>query len=81
MLYYKEQFWLYFYIFIYYKAEHCPEVDLTTQVPEEVEPEPVSVTTISKDLFSLYSLSFVCKAKDLSERRIKLDFGLVAEVK
>jgi len=61
------------------KAEHCPEVDLTTQVPEEVEPEPVSVTTISKDLFSLYSLSFVCKAKDLSERRIKLDFGLVAE--
>ena len=38
------------------------------------------VPQITKDLFNLYSLSFVCRSKDLSERRIKLDFGLVAEV-
>lgn len=35
---------------------------------------------LTKDLFNLYSLSFVCKSKDLSERRIRLDFGIVAEV-
>ena len=35
---------------------------------------------LTKDLFNLYSLSFVCKSKDLSERRIRLDFGTVAEV-
>jgi len=34
----------------------------------------------TKDLFNLYSLSFVCKSKDTSERRIRLDFGLVSEV-
>lgn len=35
---------------------------------------------ISKDIFNLYSLCFVCKSKELSDRRIRLDFGLVAEV-
>lgn len=35
---------------------------------------------LTKDLFNLYSLSFLCKSKDLSERRIRLDFGIVAEV-
>ena len=35
---------------------------------------------LTKDLFNLYSLSFLCKSKDLSERRIRLDFGMVAEV-
>jgi hypothetical protein len=35
---------------------------------------------LTKDLFNLYSLSFLCKSKELSERRIRLDFGLVAEV-
>jgi len=35
---------------------------------------------LTKDPFNLYSLSFLCKSKDLSERRIRLDFGLVAEV-
>ena len=36
---------------------------------------------LTKDLFNLYSLSFICKSKELSERRIRLDFGLVAEVR
>ena len=34
----------------------------------------------SKDLFNLFSLAFICKSKDLSERKIRLEFGLVAEV-
>lgn len=34
----------------------------------------------SKDIFNLFSLAFICKSKDLSERRIRLEFGLVAEV-
>ena len=52
---------------------------------EETSPEPhvdleETAELLTKDLFNLYSLSFSCKSKDLSERRIKLDFGLVAEV-
>ena len=52
---------------------------------EETSPEPQvdleqTAELLTKDLFNLYSLSFSCKSKDLSERRIKLDFGLVAEV-
>ena len=47
--------------------------------PEMVEgvlpPQPPS-----KDLFNLFSLAFICKSKDLSERKIRLEFGLVAEV-
>ena len=34
----------------------------------------------SKDIFNLFSLAFICKSKDLSERKIRLEFGLVAEV-
>jgi hypothetical protein len=55
--------------------EGCPELDMTTQLPA-----PSTITTITKDLFNLYSLSCHCKSKDISERRIRLDFGLVAEV-
>ena len=48
--------------------------------PEMVEgvlpPQPPS-----KDLFNLFSLAFICKSKDLSERKIRLEFGLVAEVR
>lgn len=52
---------------------------------EDTSPEPQvdleqTAELLTKDLFNLYSLSFSCKSKDLSERRIKLDFGLVAEV-
>ena len=36
---------------------------------------------LTKDLFNLYSLSFLNKSKELSERRIRLDFGLVGEVR
>lgn len=53
---------------------------MTTQLVEEQEQEQEVVTTIHQDLFSLYSLSFVSKSKDISERRVRLDFGLVAEV-
>jgi hypothetical protein len=42
--------------------------------------QPSYYTQITKDIFNLFSLSFLCKSKDLSERRVKLDFGLVAEV-
>ena len=69
------------------------ELDLTTQtMPEsggdmmvgEATPErkPVMelVTHLNKDMFNLYSLTFTSRTKDLSERRIKLDFGLEAEV-
>ena len=59
-----------------------------TQDTEEVclsEESPLDVQQLSqlltKDLFNLYSLSFICKSKELSERRIRLDFGLVAEVR
>jgi len=48
------------------------EVDTTEQ--------QLQAQQLTKDLFNLYSLSFLCKSKDLSERRIRLDFGIVAEV-
>ncbi len=68
------------------------ELDLTTQtmpesggdmMVETPERKPVMelVTHLNKDMFNLYSLTFTCKTKDLSERRIKLDFGLEAEVR
>ena len=51
----------------------------------DIEQQPVDIEQVAelltKDLFNLYSLSFMCKSKDLSERRIRLDFGLVAEVR
>ena len=54
------------------------------EADEAAEPQPVDVEQLAelltKDLFNLYSLSFVCKSKDLSERRVRLDFGLSAEV-
>ena len=76
-------------------SDASPDLELTTQIPipssQELEQEhqeelpqhhhqQQQVTTVAKDMFSLYSLSFLCKSKDLSERRIKLDFSLVAEV-
>ena len=54
------------------------------QQPDTAEQQlqvQLSQQQLTKDLFNLYSLSFVCKSKDLSERRIRLDFGLVAEVR
>jgi len=54
--------------------------------PPPDQPEPVThvakqlVTSITKDIFNVYSVAFTCKSKDLSERRVKLDFSLVAEV-
>ena len=66
------------------------ELEITTQIPADIS-EPSNqqhnivsqptVTFIAKDMFSLYSLSFICKSKDLSERKIKLDFNLVGEVR
>ena len=47
------------------------------EVVEEVQPP---LQPPEKDLFNLFSLSFICKSKDISERRIRLDFSLVAEV-
>ena len=44
------------------------------------EPVVELVTHLAEDMFGLYSLAFTCKSKDLSERRVKLDFGLVTEV-
>ena len=78
-------------IFQHGSSEGTPEMETTTQIPTTTDltesSEPASnpiveqpVTSVAKDMFSLYSLSFTCKSKDLSERRIKLDFGLVAEV-
>ena len=65
-----------------------PPVDdvQSTESPEpEPEQPPVDIEALAdkltKDLFNFYSLSFICKSKDLSERRIRLDFGLVAEVR
>jgi hypothetical protein len=55
--------------------EDSPELDMTTQLPA-----PSNISAVTKDLFNLYSLSCHCKSKDISERRIRLDFGLVAEV-
>lgn len=46
----------------------------------KVQREEQQRPPLTKDLFNLYSLSFVNKSKDLSERRIRLDFGLAAEV-
>ena len=56
--------------------EGSSELDMTTQLPA-----PDNITSVTKDLFNLYSLSCQCKSKDISERRIRLDFGLVAEVR
>jgi hypothetical protein len=58
--------------------EAAPELEMEQEQAEEVQVPPVQPPT--KDLFNLFSLSFLCKSKDLSERRLRLDFGLVAEV-
>ena len=54
--------------------------DPTDQLAAQLSQQQLSKQQLTKDLFNLYSLSFVCKSKDLTERRIRLDFGLVAEV-
>ena len=55
------------------------------EAPEASEPPTKDIDQLAelltKDLFNLYSLSFLNKSKELSERRIRLDFGLVAEVR
>ena len=53
--------------------------DVSLSEESQVDVEQLS-QLLTKDLFNLYSLSFLCKSKELSERRIRLDFGLVAEV-
>ena len=54
--------------------------DVSLSEESQVDVEQLS-QLLTKDLFNLYSLSFLCKSKELSERRIRLDFGLVAEVR
>jgi hypothetical protein len=70
------------YLFLQDLESSCPELDMTTQLP--APPTTATTTTtptsLTKDLFNLYSLASHCKSKDISERRIRLDFGLVAEV-
>jgi len=56
------------------------EAEQEEEQEEEILAEPAPPPPLTKDLFNLYSLSFLCKSKDLSERRVRLDFGLVAEV-
>ena len=55
------------------KVEHQEDQGVVETV--QLPPQPPS-----KDLFNLFSLAFICKSKDLSERKIRLEFGLVAEV-
>merc|ERR1719318_1608191 len=65
------------------QAEVSPKSGHEEENVSEAEKAPSQAAVlpaISQDLFNLYSLSFLCKSKDLSERRIKLDFGLVGEV-
>merc|ERR1712240_797505 len=50
------------------------------QQQEEMVEQQLQAQQLTKDLFNLYSMGFLCKSKDLSERRIRLDFGIVAEV-
>lgn len=58
-------------------TEGDSEMDLSHQANTQ---HPNYYTQITKDLFNLFTLSFLCKSKDLSERRVKLDFGQVTEV-
>ena len=58
-------------------AQDAEDVSLSEESPLDLQQLSQLLT---KDLFNLYSLSFICKSKELSERRIRLDFGLVAEV-
>jgi hypothetical protein len=67
------------YLFVQDLESSCPELDMTTQLPAPPT-TATSPTCLTKDLFNLYSLASHCKSKDISERRIRLDFGLVAEV-
>ena len=55
------------------KIEHQEDQEVVETVQLPLQPP-------SKDLFNLFSLAFICKSKDLSERKIRLEFGLVAEV-
>jgi len=55
------------------KIEHQEDQEVVEAVQLPLQPP-------SKDLFNLFSLAFICKSKDLSERKIRLEFGLVAEV-
>ena len=56
------------------------EEEKVEQEDEEVVEAVLPPQPPSKDLFNLFSLAFICKSKDLSERKIRLEFGLVAEV-
>ena len=62
------------------KREDSEMVTDNSDFPPRMDTEQLT-QLLTKDLFNLYSLSFLCKSKDLSERRIRLDFGLVAEVR
>ena len=65
--------------------EEHPKLDQVKEDEEKVDDPEVVEDVLppqppSKDLFNLFSLAFICKSKDLSERKIRLEFGLVAEV-
>ena len=73
------------------EPEKSPEV-IPTVAPqpkqEECTPEPEAVSStptreigpLETDVFGLYSLTFVNKAKDLSERKVRLDFSKYGDV-
>ena len=66
--------------------EEQPKLDVNEDEEKVDRDDPEMVEGVlppqppSKDLFNLFSLAFICKSKDLSERKIRLEFGLVAEV-
>ncbi len=64
------------------RTEIRPVVESTVNtIQEEIHPEPEPVPPVcTEDIFGLYSLAFVNKSKDLSERRIKVDFSKYGEV-
>lgn len=58
--------------------EECDTTDASHEASPSIEQrEPVSV---EPDVFGLYSLTFVNKAKDVSERKVRLDFSKYGEV-
>ena len=52
------------------------DVSMSTENDEVSTPvsETHLVVNVEKDMFGLYSLTMICKSKDLSERKVKADF-------
>jgi hypothetical protein len=61
-------------------TESVVEAPERTPEPEEAEEPTREISPVEADVFGLYSLTFINKAKDLNERKVRLDFSKYGDV-